>query len=253
MWRFPDSPEFKTQGAGDIPKETEKVIENCDGVTVSTAAIAKEIQERIDVPIYVLPNCLDFAQWEKAIVPNINYDKFLIGWMGGHYHVLDLEDMVPGLGEVLEKNPSVMLVFIGCCPMELISKYPKQVYLQEFVDIALLPKTMAVMMFSLGLAPLHRTEFAEARSNIRLLQYSALRIPSVVANWGEYGTMMEEGFPGIAVDNGSWSEAIQAGIAMGPDQRRTMGEQAFEFVYPRYDIRENVFRWKNAYLEVLDG
>lgn len=251
VWCFPDSPEYKTERAKDVPRETEEVIRCCDAVTVSTQPIAEEVQRRTGKTTYILPNFLDFEKWNAARVANIKHEHFLVGWMGGHYHVQDLESMTPGLIKILEANKEVVFVFIGCCPMDLVVKYPERVFLQEFMSIDALPKTMAVMKFELGLAPLFPTEFARARSDIRLLQYSALAIPSVVSRWGEYSNMIDDGFPCITVCNGDWQQAVQCGL--DNDRREEIGKAAYEFVFPKYDIRENVYRWRNTYEQILSS
>ena len=243
VWNFPDSPEYKNDQAKEIPGQTSDILQQCDAVTVSTDTIAQSAKENIDKPVFVLPNCLDFSKWRKM---DITHNHFLVGWMGGHYHVQDLEMIVDPLKEVLKKNDKLTLVFLGCCPMQLLMDYPSRVFLQEFVNIELLPKTMAVMHFNIGLAPLFATEFAKSRSNIRLLQYSALEIPSIVSYWGEYAKMIDSGFPGFCVKDGKWEKAVQEMID-DENMRTTIGKKAYEYVVEKYDIKKNITRWMEVY------
>lgn len=246
VWRFPDSPEYSSAEAKKIPEETERVIESCDAVTVTTLPIAEEILERTNKPVHILPNCLDFSRWDAARVPNIEHEHFLVGWMGGHYHVQDLQMVTPGLTDIIETNKKVVSVFIGCCPMELITQHPDRVFLQEFVNIELLPKTMGVMRFKIALAPLYQTEFAAARSSIRLLQYSAMGIPSVVNYWGEYARMIDDGFPCVCVKDNDWASAIQE-LIDNDKKRIEIGQKAYEYVRSRYEIKENIHKWQEVY------
>ena len=243
VWSFPDSPEYKGDKTEEIPVQTSEMLNRCDAVTVSTEAIAESARERVKKPVFVLENCLDFPQWKNL---GVKHQHFLIGWMGGHYHVQDLEMIVPVLKKVLKQNDKLTLVFLGCCPMQLLLDHPDRVFLQEFVNIEVLPKTMAVMRFDIGLAPLYETEFAKSRSNIRLLQYSALEIPSVVNYWGEYASMVDSGFPCICVKNGDWTEAIQE-LIDDEEKRLEIGEKAYQYVIERFDIKDNIFRWKEVY------
>lgn len=246
VWCFPDSPEYKDDKAKEVPGLTTDIINRCDAVTVSTQEIAKSVMKESKTPVFVVPNALDFLQWKQM---DIRHEHFLVGWAGGHYHVQDLEMIVPGLKKVIEKNKKTTLVFLGCCPMQLLTDHPDRVFLQEFVSVEMFPKTMAVMKFDVGLAPLYRTEFAKSRSNIRLLQYSALGIPAVVSDFGEYGKALKDGFPAISVvgnDESAWAEAIQWYID-NPVQRIKMGKKAKEYATAKYNIKNNVYRWKEVY------
>ena len=243
VWCFPDSPEYQDKQAKEIPGLTTDIINKCDAVTVSTQAIADSVMKESKTPVSIIPNALDFDRWKMM---NIRHDHFLVGWAGGYYHVQDLEMIVSGLKEIISRNKKATLVFLGCCPMQLLTDCPDRVFLQEFVNIELFPKTMAVMKFDIGLAPLYQTEFAKSRSNIRLLQYSALQIPSVVSHWGEYGKMIDNGFPAVSVKNGNWTEAIQE-LIDNPEKRLEMGRNAQQYVISRYNIGDNIYKWKEVY------
>lgn len=247
VWKFPDSPEFKHGSSGVVPGETTEVIRSCDGVTVSTQAIADSVRKEAgDMPISILPNSLDFSKWKQL---EVRQEHFLVGWAGGHYHVQDLEMIVPGVKTIIDQNKNVTLVFLGCCPMQLLVDNPGRVFLQEFVNVELFVKTMAVMRFDIGLAPLFPTEFAKSRSNLRLLQYSALAIPTVLSDWGEYGRLVDEGFPAIVANNGDWGKVVQE-LIDDSEKRIELGERAKEFVMERYEIRENIPKWIDAYNEL---
>lgn len=243
VWCFPDSPEYQNKQAKEVPDQTTDILKRCDAVTVSTDTIAKSAKENVNTPVFVLPNSMDFSQWKRM---DLRHEHFLIGWMGGHYHVQDLEMIVQPLKQVLKKNDKLTLVFLGCCPMQLLLDHPDRVFLQEFVNIEVLPKTMAVMRFNIGLAPLHETEFSKSRSNIRLLQYSALEIPSVVSYWGEYAWMVDNGFPCVCAKNGNWAETIQE-MVDDEEKRLDIGRRAYQYVIEKFDIKDNISRWMEVY------
>ena len=250
LFNMPDSPEYRIEGAEMIPIQAKEIMLMCDAVSVSTEGIYEAIvEECIEVRRFILLNYFDFTQWAKL---NIQHDHFLVGWAGGHYHVQDLDMVVPGLKQIINGNKHVTLVFIGACPMSLILEHPNRVFLQEFVPVEVFPKTMAAMRFDIGLAPLFPTEFAKSRSNIRLLQYSALEIPSVCSYWGEYARMVDDGFPCMVVNNDNWADCIQE-LIDNKEKRQYIGKEAYKFVTERFDINKNIQVWANAYEEVLNS
>ena len=130
--------------------------------------------------------------------------------------------------------------------MQLLMDYPGRVFLQEFVNVELFVKTMAVTRFDIGLAPLFPTEFSKSRSSLRLLQYSALSIPTVLSDWGEYGKFVGDGFPALVANDGDWGEVVQE-LIDDEERRVQLGEKAYQHVVSRYEIRENIFKWKEVY------
>ncbi len=248
IFKYPDSVEYVRKGLQAETLSALRITRSVDAITTSTDAIAETVRELVDTPVYVLPNQIDFADVERM---NFSARKQLsIGWAGGHYHVQDLGLVEQALESVLQKYPEVVLIMYGACPKGLYERKNTRIFLQPFMPIEEFHFWMASFRFDVGIAPLYKTEFARSRSNLRLLQYAAMKIPIVASNYGEYGKALCNGLAGITAEDDQWVEMISRLIEC-PEERARLGEAAYGYVRENYDIEKGVDRWSTAYGEVL--
>ncbi|MEE9201233.1 MAG: glycosyltransferase [Candidatus Brocadiales bacterium] len=250
IFKYPDSVEYVRKGVQAETLSALRIIRSVDAVTTSTDAIAGTLRELTDTPVYVLPNQIDFADVERM---NFSAGKQLsIGWAGGHYHVQDLGLVEAALESVLQKYPEVVLIMYGACPKGLYERNKTRIFLQQFMPVEEFHFWMASFRFDIGIAPLYKVEFAKSRSNLRLLQYAAMKIPVVASNFGEYGRALGNGLAGLLAEDDQWVDKISHLIEHA-DERKRLAEAAHGYVRENYDIEKNIGRWSAAYEEVMTG
>jgi glycosyltransferase involved in cell wall biosynthesis len=247
VFNYPDSPEYKKDNVQQETVSVIKVLRQCDAMTTTTQAIAEAVNELVDIKVYVLPNQIDFGNFPDLKVEKKN--SLIIGWAGGHFHVQDLSLIEEPLCRILDEYPEVMVAMLGCCPKVLYERYKGRIWVEPFSTVQDFFTKMALMRFDIGLAPLYKTEFARSRSNLRLLQYSALSIPAIGSEFGEYGTALNNGLKGILAEDTEWFEKISH-LIENEQERKRLGEEAFDYVKEHYDIEKNVHRWAECYAEI---
>jgi glycosyltransferase involved in cell wall biosynthesis len=127
--------------------------------------------------------------------------------------------------------PADQVVFIPPVPFE---KYPPR-----------------LSHFDIGLAPLLKTRFNNAKSDLRCLEYGAYGIPSVASRVAAYRAWIEDGVNGFtAATEAEWYEYLTL-LVRDEDLRRRVGEEARRRVYSERNIADHVNEWLNCYLEVL--
>ncbi len=250
IFKYPDSPEYVRKGLQAETLSAIRIIRSVDAVTTSTEPIAETVRGLADTPAYVLPNQIDFADMEdmKPAAPR----QPSVGWMGGHYHVQDLALVEAALEVILKKNPDLVLIMYGACPQGLYERNKTRVFLQPFMPMEEFHFWMASLRFDVGIAPLYKTEFALSRSNLRLLQYAAMKIPVVASNYGEYGKALGNGLAGVTAEDDQWVDRIGY-LLERPDERQGLAEVAHDYVRENYDMASNAHRWSDVYREVMDG
>ncbi|HHT9134772.1 MAG TPA: glycosyltransferase family protein [Candidatus Avalokitesvara rifleensis] len=211
-------------------------------------AVAETVKGLVDTPVYVLPNQIDFADIERLTFSARKRPS--IGWAGGHYHVQDLGLVENALEDVLEKYPEIVLIMYGACPKGLYERKKARIFLQPFMPVGEFHFWMASFRFDIGIAPLYKTEFAKSRSNLRLLQYAAMKIPVVASNYGEYGRALGSGLAGITAEDDQWVDRIGY-LIEHPDEREELSKEAHNYVRENYDMEKSVNRWSTVYEEVL--
>lgn len=248
IFNYPDSPEYKKDNVQQETVSAIKMLRQCDAMTTTTQAIADVVNELVDIKVYVLPNQIDFSNFNSQLTTRNS--QLIIGWAGGHFHIQDLSLIEEPLSRILDKYPDVMVAMLGCCPKGLYERYKGRLWVEPFNSIQDFFTRMALMRFDIGIAPLYKTEFAMGRSNLRLLQYAALKIPIIGSNYGEYGTALNNGLKGIKVEDAEWFEKISY-LIEGEQERKRLGEEAFDYVKEHYDIEKNVHKWADCYKEVM--
>ncbi len=250
IFNCPDSPEYERDTVQQETVSAIKMLRHCDAMTTTTHAIADAVNELVDIKVHVLPNQIDFSNFHDIKIEKKN--AFIIGWAGGHFHTQDLSLIEEPLCRILDKYPEVMVAMLGCCSKGLYERHKSRIWVEPFNSIQDFFTKMALMRFDIGLAPLYKTDFARGRSNLRLLQYAALKVPIISSNYGEYGMALNNGLKGIKAEDTEWFEKISY-LIENEQERKRLGEEAFDYVKEHYDIEKNVHRWAGFYDEVLKG
>jgi glycosyltransferase involved in cell wall biosynthesis len=251
IFNYPDSPEYQQTDVQKISEDVFDVMKECDVVGVTEESLAASIRERLDKPIYILPNCLDFEFWDAPKDKNYSRDGFIIGWTGGHYHVLDLQLLVEPMSYILDKYKEIKFAAIGDCPKELTKKYEGRVLFHPFVNIDQLPDLMYRLKYDIALAPLYGNTFANSRSNARLLIYSAMSTPTIASDFGPYHRSYKDKFPMVVVDDKpeSWIKAIEK-LIKDKKRREYLGKAARAKVEAAYGADKMVMKWLAMFRDV---
>lgn len=132
------------------------------------------------------------------------HDGVVVGWIAGMEHLGDAKKL--GLAETLRElqavHPDLHVCNVG------VNFGLKERYRHEpMVPFRQLPDVMAE--FDIGLAPLLDTAFNRSRSDIKIKEYAASRVPWLASPHGPYAGLSEnEG--GRLVDDDGWYDALDA-------------------------------------------
>jgi glycosyltransferase involved in cell wall biosynthesis len=132
------------------------------------------------------------------------HDGIVVGWIGGWEHGNDAK--VLGMADVLERiqhaHPEVHVECIGV-DLGLSVRYRHDL----LVNFDQLPVRMAT--WDIGLALIAENPFNLARSDIKVKEYAASRLPWLASNRGPYAPLGEQQ-GGRLVDDDDWFAAIDA-------------------------------------------
>ncbi len=247
---------------GNEPNYVHNVIDelrNAALVTVSTEHL-KELYSKWNDNIMVLPNGVDFEIWPD----NNRKDDGLIrlGLFGSNTHFKDWGEIAETLKRILGEFPNVRLCYNSWFvvkqktrqgeAMEDMEKTPQfpdffdklgliehpQVEIYEGVEIQKWPKALANVGIDIGLAPLANLTFNKAKSNLKYLEFSALRIPSVYEKMEPYQDDVKHGENGfLASHPKDWYSCIKR-LIEDKELRVRMGNRARLDVEKRYDEKD---------------
>lgn len=212
-------------------------LERCDRLVVSTDFLA-ETYRRFISDIRVVPNALEQRIWSGLTSVKRTSRKPRIGWAGGSTHHGDLSL----LKEVIEQTrDEAEWVFFGMCPAELRPLIAEFHPLGPFNEY---PARLAALNLDLAVAPLAQHPFNQGKSNLRLLEYGILGIPTVCTDIDPYRNS-----PACRVNNDTrqWIEALRARIH-DSEAREAEGDALKQWVHRHFLLENNLDQWLMAHL-----
>lgn len=212
-------------------------LERCDRLIVSTDFLAETYRGFIS-DIRVIPNALEQGIWSGLSSKRRTSKKPRVGWAGGSTHHADL----CLLKEVIEQTrDEAEWVLFGMCPAELRPLIAEFHPLGPFNEY---PARLAALNLDIAVAPLVQHPFNQGKSNLRLLEYGILGIPTVCTDIDPYRNS-----PACRVQNDTrhWVEALRARIH-DREAREMEGDALQQWVRRHFLLENNLDQWLTAHL-----
>lgn len=209
----PRNDAFKSSHPKTNPNENtrhyKKVLGASDLVIVSTSYLRERIKPWVMCPIVVLKNTIDVGRFTPlehvAGVPKI-------GWAGSTSHRSGDLEIMRGIIPPLVRSGEFTFQHSGHSeyspPVHEVFKMAKEeVFTVPLVESMLYPSSLTM---DIGIAPLRDTPFNHAKSDIKLLEYSASGIPWIGSPMTAYRELKEEWGIGRLAKNGQqWLKHIK--------------------------------------------
>jgi len=221
----------------------EEQLKYADGWITTSKYIGKMLKD-INPNYHVIPNCVDFdliKRWEK---PKPHTD-IRIGWAGAMAHQEDLEIVKNVVPKILEENPNVTFYFFGLLP-GWAHNNPRIKHI-KWMNFGNYFNELSKLGLDIAIAPLQDTHFNRAKSNLRWLEYSMLKIPTVASKVYPYVQSIQNGKDGFIVSSDKEWYSILTKLVKQSKFRVRIGNAAFNRVKRDY----NIDKWKYKYLEIF--
>lgn len=228
-------------------------MRNADAMVVTTRHLGKTYQD-FNENVHVIPNSLDFKGDKKFVgwdsVTPRKHSGIRLGWIGGRSHFDDLMMVAPALKAILEENPDVTLCLVNSAiklSCEALGRpYPfaklKNVfYADRSVAINRYASFMASFGYDIGIAPLVDCNFNRSKSNLRWLEYSALKTPTVATDISHFRESIDPNVTGVLVkdnDLQTWKDSI-SWLISDAKVRETIGRNAYKRVKKDFNVSRN--------------
>jgi len=221
-----------------------------DGFICSTEYLAKHYGDKFSKPAYTFMNQLDFddGRWN---VEKEAHDGIVIGFMGSESHRPDIAIAKEAIFKILSEYRDVQFHFVGYqteFTHDRIKCFTSHKYginriagQQEYFALDEYPRFMA--KWDIGIIPLLDNEFNRAKSDIKFLEYSRLKIPAVVSKVSTYRTVTDKVTGVLAANNtDSWYRGIKYLIDR-PKKREQIGQAAYEYVEKNRKISGHIHNY----------
>lgn len=228
-------------------------IRVADVVTVSTEPL-KRVVDTMHDDVVVLPNAVDPDLADTIVGSRLGrqtccHAMVRIGWSGSNFHEGDLDCAIDAL-ITLTKRPDVQLVFFGWVPERIRREVPVgRLEFHPFMPTNSYYHAMAALRLDIGLAPLRDNRFNEAKSNLKYLEYSMFKVPTVASPIYPYACTITDGEDGILVKKNRHQEWLRQLTRLVEDrtERDRLARNAYAMVRGRFHLKSHVRQWLDLY------
>ncbi len=235
LTEIPNYNQFSKSNPKDIQSKIKTALKLVDRLIVTTEYLADKFSH-LHKNIKVINNLLPKELWlNQSIVKNQN-KKLRIGWAGAAQHEKDLAWLKPIISAT--KN-QVQWVFYGYLPDNLGSHF---IEFHKNTSFANYHSTLGALQLDIAIAPLVSNTFNRAKSNLKLLEYGALGLPTICSAIDSY-----KNSPAIQLKNEPkiWIKTILELIS-NEEKRLELSRDMKFWVYQNYFLEDNLNLWFDA-------
>jgi len=234
-------------GVGSELEQTSyQQIKASDHIIVSTEWLKSELSSIHD-SVHVVPNAIDLNLWDirRDRLPD---GKVIVGWAGGGGHGKDLK-LVKGAFEILfDKYPN--LHFHCIHGADGLMKHKQFKNRLTWHHPSKWHKVMMKWKVDITIAPLWDNQFNRCKSNLKYLEYSALKLPTVCSKVEPYEKTVEDGVDGyFASTTQEWVDKISL-LVDNIKLRTEIASNARKKVELHYDARKVVRSYADLLLDL---
>lgn len=223
-----------------------RLIENitvADVVTVTTEPLA-DLVSQWNPNVHILPNCIPAWMLDQPM-PQQQTERVTIGWGGSPSHTRDFGELAKPLKRVLQRfGDSTEFHCMGPDYTDRVTSLKGRTRHTGWFNGV--EDYLKAIDFQIGVVPLRPSTFTDAKSDLKLLELSALGIPTIVSPTGPYARAIASGAPArTAGDHKAWEREL-VDLIQSPADRETLGKEAREWAATRV-IDQHAHHWEDAY------
>lgn len=213
-----------------------KLLSMCDGAVTTTEVLAGELKKYVN-DVVINRNVasehmvkLSEEAWRRYFDKKEGCVK--IGYFSGSItHNPDFAIVLPALVQLMKKYPQVELLLVGELDIpEELKVYKERIVVSKMINWKELPDTISKI--DINIAPLEDTIFNCAKSEIKWIEASLVKVPTVASCVGAFERMIENGKTGILCENTleDWYEKLEF-LVQNQNLRLELAENAYHYVY----------------------
>ncbi len=236
--------------------KTRLLLRMADQVIVSTPLLAQRVAH-LNPCILVSPNALP-EEWIGTSIPSRTNDQVVIGCYGTLTHLRDFMTIAAGIRTALSRlGTTVRFELCGISvDQRIVEIFGSAGRVTVLPPIPNYPDFFRFMRdkarWDIGLAPLERGRFQDAKSDIKYLEFSAFGCAGIYSNAPAYDAV-RDGETGLVRDNlpSEWAEAIVR-LVKDRELRAALVERARETVRCERTIATAAERLSGILTQTLD-
>lgn len=249
-----------------------------DLLTVSTRGLKSAAEKgfKFNKEVLIVPNSICFNLFSKKNLTKD--DTVVIGWQGSNTHSEDCREVFDMLPDILDKNPQARMNVCGAPLVDLVEEFEpgiingkiayrkvtmqvsnklglhKHVLHRNWVPVGEYPNRFASWGWDIALAPLANHKFNWSKSNIKMLEAAAIRIPCLASDiqpYNEFASLGGSDLKWLLCSFASqWKDKLRV-LINEPERREYLGQKMYEVAKTFYDASVIKNTWQYAFQKAL--
>jgi glycosyltransferase involved in cell wall biosynthesis len=247
LWRYTEGTDHQEYWTPERIAQVEANIRRAHLVTTPSPAIAALIRFKLGLNenVAVLPNTV--PAWVRDIRRGKPL-KFTVGYQGApqKLHQSDLDEIQVELFTFLDKCSDARLAFYGQpAPLQGAGPFADRIdFIPWNPDIPAYYRSLHGM--TVGIGPLRKSLYTEAKSGIRAVEFAALGIPGVFTASTPYNPFVQHRTSGYLVSVKSDWRKYLIKLYRNPELVERISKQA-RLLARSWTTEENAILWEKAY------
>jgi glycosyltransferase involved in cell wall biosynthesis len=249
MWELPS-----WNPAAKIFKEMREGFEVCaaeaDVVTVSTRGLQAACEIHLGAlgkRMLIVPNAIDFELFRPSVLDRDD-GNVLVGWGGSNTHSGDIVEAWDVLPALVRRHENLKLEFVGMDgPKEL--RGHARVNTRPWVPVGEFANRLSAWSWDISLAPLSDIRFNKSKSNIKVLESAAMKIPCLMSDVQPYHEFAFLGGPDVewllCNTKLQWKEKLER-LIEDAEWRKHLGQVMYDTAKKYFDINVIKNNWAYA-------
>lgn len=249
-----------------------------DMITVSTQGLKSAASKgfKLNKEIMIVPNSIDFTLFHKKNLTRD--DNIVVGWQGSNTHSEDCKDAFEAIADVLDQYTNLQIDICGARAMEYIDKWEnamidgklcrRKVKLEipsrlgmhprsrfrRWVPVGEYANRLSSWGWDIALAPLADHKFNKSKSNIKMLEAAAMKIPCLASNiqpYNEFASLGGDDLKWLLCDFTSQWKTKLITLINEPERREAIGQKMYDVAKKFYDAAVIKDTWNYAFKKAL--
>lgn len=249
-WQLPAN-HLSYEGYKQLGQQIEDNIRNADLVTVTNNALLDKVKP-LNSNAIILPNCLPYGI-NQFTEQRKESKKVRVMWCGSATHEHDLKILKQPFKRV-KQIPNIELVLGGYNASNMQSKQIWDRMVNSFSATEILPSQQPVNYMCLyehadiAVIPLEDSEWHACKSNLKMLEAAAKRLPVICSNVAPYN--IDADAPVLWVNKQSdWFNYINL-LVHNPGLRKQLGNKLYEWAKEKYNFETVNEQRRTAYSSI---
>ena len=225
-----------------------KTLKLCEGAITTNEIIEKELQNYVS-EVFINHNVANEEMFQLSLNAIGRKKKkkkeIIIGYFSESIiHNSDFKLIFPAMKKILKEFNYIKLMIVGELKLsDDFKEISSKIIIHEIVDWTFLPELIASV--DINIIPFEENIFNEAKSEIKWIEASLVKVPSIASNIGSFKKNIINGKTGLLCSSvEDWYSALKS-LINDEKLKLSIGQNAFEFCKRNYNSLYTGFKISN--------